>query len=180
MSLLFNQKQEIKSSTNRLSVARPQQQTLNLNREQQVPLKTKTSQKMKVIIYMNNGKYFVAHATAYALGLINTRAVMLDNPKLVEITQEMHNRLKSNPNITIEYVEKVQKQKLKVFVEENRYYIETSAAYALGLLSLEKFSSVSEKKYYIDGSLLTSLKDIYDIEFHSASITEDNDLKNNL
>lgn len=75
---------------------------INLN--QQTQLKTKLKQKKKIIIYKQEKKYFVEHATAFALGLINTRAIMLDNPNLIEISYEMHNRLCQNDEIEINYI----------------------------------------------------------------------------
>ena len=42
---------------------------------------TKLKQKKIIKIYVKEDKHYIEHSTAYALGLINTRAIMLDKPK---------------------------------------------------------------------------------------------------
>ena len=93
-------------------------------------LQTKLRQKSIIKIYIADNKYYVEHSAAHALGLINTRAIMLDSPKLIEISSDIHNKLKSNVDMEIEYI-KIEKKPLKVFADDTKFCITNSAAYAL-------------------------------------------------
>lgn len=156
------------------STTKPKQVTLNINSNQNSQLKTILKQKKKINVYVENEKYFVEHATAFALGLINTRAIMLEKPKLVEISYDIHNKLCKNDEIEIEYISiKNEKAKLKVFVNGSSYCIEKGAAYSLGLLTVEEFNNSDEKYYYITESMLPVLKDKYEVEIYSLNLNEE-------
>ena len=153
-----------------LSATRPET-TLKTGYETQTELYTKTIQKSKIKIYVDNNKFYIDHGTAYALGLINTRAIMLNNnqSKLVEISSDVHNKLQNNESMEIEYVNVARKQKLQIYVDGSDYCIDMAAAYALGLVSAEEFSN-QNGKYYITEDMAKQLSNNYDVEFYSLGL----------
>ena len=158
--------------------ATPPKNILNTELQQNIQLQTKVRQKKKIVIYIIENKYYVDHSTAYALGMVNTRAIMLEKPKLIEINYDTHNILKNNKEFEIEYiVQKLEKPKLKVFISDSTYCIENSAAFALGLLSIEEFNSAVSNYYYISEEFLTKLKENYQIEIYSKNLYEENNNK---
>lgn len=175
MDYMYKKEQEKSHSI--LSATKPKEPILSVNSNQKEQLKTVLKQKKKIIVYVKDKKYFVEHATAFALGLINTRAIMLDEAKLVEISYDIHNKLVATEDIEIEYLAlDVKKEKLKVFVNESSYYIENSSAFSLGLLTVEEFNNVTEKYYCISESMLPFLQSKYDVEMYALNLFED---KNN-
>jgi len=169
--MIFKSKEEKKNNQGLLSATRPNNVKLNIKTEQNLGYQTRLKQKKQIKIYVDNEKYFVEHSTAYALGLINTRAIMLNKPKLIEISSDMHNKLKNNEEIDIEYVKVEHKSKLKVYVDEKSYCIDNSAAYSLGFMTVEEFNNSESNYYYINNSLLEELKKNYEIEIHSLNLT---------
>ena len=137
-------------------------------------LQTKLRQKSIIKIYIADNKYYVEHSAAHALGLINTRAIMLDSPKLIEISSDIHNKLKSNVDMEIEYI-KIEKKPLKVFADDTKFCITNSAAYALGLLTVEEFNNSSNEYYYISNILLEALRRDYNVEIESLNIDNKNE-----
>ena len=153
-----------------LSATKPSKTELRAGLEQNIRQKTILKQKSKITIYIEDGIYYVEHATAYALGLINTRAIMLDVPKLVKISPDIYNKLKSNENLEIEIKNIKKKQPIKVFIDNSLYCIHNSSAYALGLLSVEEFNNSDNNYYYISEDILNKLKEDYDIEYYSLNL----------
>ena len=130
-----------------LSATRPNNKTLTVNAANQ-SLKTGLKQKMKVKIYDQNNNYFIERSAAYALGLINTRAIMInDNNDLIALPADAHNKLRNNHDIEIEYIKEMKKPKLKAYFDGNNYYIDKSAAYALKMIENEEFFA-SEDQFY--------------------------------
>lgn len=74
--------------------------------------KTRTASKLKrkLLVYKKDGKFYIDHSAAYALKLTNVRAIMLDNPKLFEISLQFLNKIQNDKDIEIEYKE-VNKEK---------------------------------------------------------------------
>lgn len=176
MELLYNEKKE--QSQGVLSAVRPEEPILNINYKKETELQTVLRQKKQLTIYIEDNKYFVEHAAAYALGIVNTRSIMLENPKMVEISYEVHAKLSNNDELEIQYVNVVrEKQKLKIFYDGLSFCIESSAAYALGLLTVEEFNNLNTGYYYIDEQILANLKSNYDVEMSSLKISEDNNNK---
>ncbi len=170
MNLLNRQTKQ----NNILSTMKPKEPILDINYNSNVELQTKLRQKKQLIIYIDNNKYFVDHAAAYALGIVNTRAVMLETPKMVEISYDMHAKLCNNDEIEIQYITiEKSKEKLRVFYEESSLCIENSAAYALGLLTVEEFHNSAAGYYYITEDILNNLKANYDIEMSSLKLFEE-------
>ncbi len=170
MPLMF--KQEKSYENNILSATRPSKTTLKTDLTPKTSYKTILRQKSIIKVYVDDDKYYIEHASAYALGIINTRAVMLDTPKLVEISLGLLNKLKADSDIEIEYIRIEKKQPIRVYVDGSNYCIDNSAAYSLGLLSVEEFNNADNDYYYINESLLNSLKEKYKIEFYSLSLEE--------
>lgn len=67
--------------------------------------KTKSRLKRKLMVYKKDGKFYIDNSVAYALKLTNVRAVMTENPHLIEIGIETLYRFQNNEDIEIEYQE---------------------------------------------------------------------------
>ena len=168
MNLFKEKKNEYENSV--LSATKPKEQILKTGLETNLHLQTRLKQKSIIKIYVDDNKYYVEHSAAYALGLIKTRAIMMDNPKLIEISSEIHNKLKSNDSIDIEYIKIEKKQPLKVYIDGSQYCIANSAAYALGLLSVEQFNNSESDYYYITEDILNNFKERYNVEYCSLNL----------
>lgn len=160
-----------------LSMSKPKDTILKTGLNTNSNLQTKLKQKSIVKIYVDNNKYYVEHSAAYALGLIKVRAIMMEKPKLVEITSEVHNKLKSNDSIEIEYIKVEKKQHLKVYIDNSQYCIDNSAAYSLGLINVEEFNKSNSDYYYITEEILNDLKQKYDVEFYSLNLEKNSSNK---
>ena len=158
------------NTNNLLSATRPRASTLKMNTEEITMLQTRLKQRKKIKIYIEENKYYLEHSAAYALGLINTRAIMLDKPKMIELPDSIHNKLKNQDDIDIEYIKIEKKPKLKVYVDDSNYCIDNAAAYALGLLSTEEFYSLESEYYYINKDFLDNLMNQYEVEFYSLNL----------
>lgn len=95
---------------------------------------------------------------------------MLENPRLVEMPSEIHNKLKSNENIDMKYIKIEKKQTLKVYIDSSDYFIDISAAYALLLLNVEEFNNSQYEYYYITEEMINKLKEKYKIELYSLNL----------
>lgn len=169
---LFKEKNRV-NENNVLSATRPIVSILKVSGETKTQLQTRLKQKSIIKIYINENRYYVEHSVAYALGLIKTRAIMMDNPKLIEITCDIHSKLKSNDNIEIEYIKVLKKQSLKVYVDGINYCINTSAAYALGFLTVEEFNNAESQYYYINIEILETLKNSFNVELYSLNLLKE-------
>ena len=167
---LFKDKNEYENSV--LSATRPKETILKIDLKSNYQLQTRLKQKSIIKIYIDENKYYVEHSAAFALGLIKTRAIMLDNPKLIEISSEVHNKLKSNDSIEIEYIRVERKQSLKIYTNGSQYCIDNSAAYALGFLNVEEFNNPESDYYYISEDVLNNLKKKFNIEFYSLNLEQ--------
>lgn len=159
-----------KSGRGILSATRPTKITLETGYETKTNLQTILKQKSIIKIYIDENKYYVEHSAAYALGLIKTRAIMLDSPKLIEISSDIHSKLKSSDSIEIEYIKIEKKQFLKVYVDDSKCCINNSAAYALGLLTVEEFNNSENEYYYITEEMVNNLKEKFNIEFYALNL----------
>ena len=175
MNLLNNNK--TKNNNSILSATKPNNTILTINSKQSMQPQTKLKQKKIIKIYVKEDKYYIEHSTAYALGLINTRAIMLDKPKMIELPNHIHNKLKNKDDIDIEYVKIEKKQKLKVYVNNSNLFIDNAAAYSLGLLSDEQFYSLENEYYYIDKFFLDNLTKQYEIEYYSLNLYNESSKK---
>lgn len=164
-----------------LSATRPSVSKLIVNATVSKPLKTMLKQRMVIKIYVDESKNkkYVEHSTAYALGLIKTRAVMLEKPHLVEITDAIFNKLESDSRYRIDKIIIENKQPLKVYVDGDNYFIDISAAYALNLLGIEDFQKAEDKYYYITKELLEKLSSQYNIEKYAMGLEQTMQDRNN-
>ena len=167
---LLHKKNSTQNNHSLLSATLPRESILKINNKQELSQQTKLKQRKKIKIYIEEDKFYIEHSTAYALGLIKTRAVMLDKPKLIEVSAAIHTKLKSDNDIDIEYIKIEKKPKLKVYIDNSNYCIDNAAAYSLGWLSIEQFSSLESEYYYIDKSVLEVLNNQYEIEFYSLNL----------
>lgn len=168
---LYKEK-ENKYENSILSATRPKETILKTGLETNFQLQTKLKQKSIIKIYVDENKYYVEHSAAFALGLIKTRAIMMDNPKLIEISSEVHNKLKANDLIEIEYIKIEKKQPLKIYTDGSQYCIDNSAAYSLGFLNVEQFNSPGSSYYYISEDVLNNLKEKFNVEFYSLNLEQ--------
>ena len=67
--------------------------------------KTNLRLKSKLMVYKKDGKFYIDNSAAYALNLTNVRAMMTENPYLIEIGTETLYRVQNNEDIEIEYQE---------------------------------------------------------------------------
>lgn len=171
--LLSATRPDNRNNSSILSTTRPSDISLKNNMNNTSGLKTRLETKSKILIYDIEGKFYVEHATAYALNLVNTRAIMLDKPKLIELPVDIHNKLKTMSNGEIEYKKIIKKPKLKVYVSNSNYFINSSAAYSLGLLSDEEFANIQNNYYYIDSSMIEVFKEKFDIEFNALGLEKE-------
>lgn len=171
--LLSATRPDNRNNSSILSATRPSDISLKNNMNNTSGLKTRLETKSKILIYDIEGKFYVEHATAYALNLVNTRAIMLDKPKLIELPVDIHNKLKTMSNVEIEYKKIIKKPKLKVYVSNSNYFIDSSAAYSLGLLSDEEFANIQNNYYYIDSNMIEVFKEKFDIEFNALGLEKE-------
>ena len=169
--MLYNKKENNNKFTisNNLSATKPslQTETQQTNQPQR-----NFAQKQILLVYVNDDRFYIQRSSAYALGIINTRAIMVNGPDdLIEISKEKLAVVSSRDNIELKF-EKItlekkvpERQKIKIYKENLNHYIDMSAAYALGLISLENFNAMSGELYPISDNYLVFLQNKYDVEF---------------
>lgn len=69
--------------------------------------------KRKLRVYRRDGKFYIDHSAAYALGLTNVRSIMTEKAHLIEIGIETLHRFQSDKDIEIIYQELDKEQKSK-------------------------------------------------------------------
>lgn len=168
--MLKNKKQE-PTQNNILSLSRnlerPKLDTkLSINTRTQ----SSTSRLKKVLdVYENDSGLYISKAAAYSLGLINTRAIMLqDTNQLFQITKEQLEKIKHNDyeiNIIKQEINEQTKQEIQVFTSEDRMYIFSASAYALGLIDVETFNSTSRNLYEINENIFNYINNKYRVEY---------------
>ena len=177
MSLYFkDNKLKINSSNDLLSTTKNREPILDITYKVDSQLQSRLKQKKIIKIYIEDNKFFIEHAAAFALRIVNTRAIMTDTPKLVEISYDMHNKLKNNDELEIEYIKIENKNKLslKVYYDGNNYYLDNAAAYALGLIDVQElYNSDKDNYHYIDEEMLNYLENQYNIEIHSLNLANE-------
>lgn len=168
--MLKNKKQE-QSQNNILSLSR------NLERPKlDTILSTKTrtqnsASKLKKIldVYESDSSIYISKAAAYSLGFINTRAIMLqDTNKLFQITKEQLEKIKHSDyelNIIKQKSNEQKKQGIQLFTSEDRMYISTSSAYAMGLIDAETFNSTTRNLYEINENIFNYINNKYSVEY---------------
>lgn len=181
MPLIFKEKNTKNNGI--LSATKPQDMTLSINQTAE-NIKLQTAQKQKIIlnIYVDkeNNKIFADASTAYALGVTSVRAIMTGT-KLYEITNEHIQKYKNRlPNMDVEFnkiILEQKKDKIKMYyTQENKFYIDYSSSYALGLISDKDFNDYSLQYY---GPLaefeINFIKSKYNVELGQITPIEKND-----
>ena len=148
-----------------------EQLTLQKNKDNQLNLGLRLKKILKVYIELETGKKLVDAASAYALGLTKVRAIMTGEARYKEIPEDVINKLKER-DYEIEYITlpRKEKQKIQVFYEDNKYYISSGAAYALGYIDNKKFNN--DEKIYgpLLDQQLENIKYNFVVEFENMRI----------
>lgn len=104
---------------------------------------TKSAAKRKLLVYRENGKFYIDHSAAYALGKTSVRAIMLEKPKLVEVDLQFLQEMQNRDDIEIEYRDKeknkskdVKKGDLSDALDEIK-----GETYGIGVCNIERGSS---------------------------------------
>ncbi len=110
--MFFKKKEKEEPKHSILSATRPKME-LNLDKKENEGSKSlRTRQIINVFIDIETNRKFVESFAAYAIGLTNVRAVMLDNPKYYEITTSKIEELE-NKGYEVNYIELPKRQKYK-------------------------------------------------------------------
>ena len=123
--------------------AKSEQTILRTNeRQQNANTQTRLRQKRKLLVYKKDGKFYIDNSAAYVLKLTNVRAIMTENPHLIEIGIETLARFQNNGDIEIEYKElnkdkeiKKEKSDLSEILDELE-----EGEYGIGLHGIDKGS----------------------------------------
>ena len=96
--------------------------------------------KRKLRVYRRDGKFYIDHSAAYALGLTNVRSIMTEKAHLIEIGIETLHRFQSNKDIEIIYQEldKEQKSKTKQSNLEDTLGKLEQGEYGIGIHGIDK------------------------------------------
>lgn len=164
MGLQFKEQKNGVTMPDRLSISRNfERTTTNTNTRQKEPMKNSYIQKMKLKIYISSdNRKFIEKSAAYSLGLTGVRAIMVENQlNFFEISDVQLEALKSR-NIEMEYCQVPdemvpKKPSIKVFQQGVNYFIEPSAAYALGLITDKNFYALGNQLYQVSDNLLAFL-----------------------
>lgn len=168
---MLKSKKQNQSQNNILSLSR------NLERPKlDTILSTKTrtqnsASKLKKIldVYESDSILYISKAAAYSLGFINTRAIMLqDTNQLFQITKEQLEKIKHSDyelNIIKQESNEQTKQGIQVFTSEDKMYISTSSAYAMGLIDTETFNSTTRNLYEINENIFNYINNKYSVEY---------------
>lgn len=104
------------------------------------PTKLIMRTKRKLRVYRRDGKFYIDHSAAYALGLTNVRSIMTEKAHLIEIGIETLHRFQSNKDIEIIYQEldKEQKSKTKQSNLEDTLGKLEQGEYGIGIHGIDK------------------------------------------
>ena len=127
---------------------KPKQKVIYKKTQPQLKAKNKEKLKQKLIIYQDNGKFFISYFAAYAMGLTNTRSIMLDEPRFFEIPIDTLNKLKNNELIDIEY------QNLKINQEEKNITSDLEPSfYGIGIHGIYDGDKLAKAKNILNSGL---------------------------
>lgn len=115
---------------------------------------TKSRLKRKLMVYKENGKFYIDRSAAYALKLTNVRAVMIGKPHLIEIGIETLYRFQNNEDIEIEYQELDKDKEIKKEETDLSKTLEglEQGEYGVGIHGIDKGSR--EEKQGIADSII--------------------------
>lgn len=164
---MYNYKGKKKADeSNLLSLSRNlrrDQVQLNVNKQKTDNSKgLQSSLKSILEVYLKDNKKFINYSAAYALGLVNTRAIMLQKTnKLFEVSDSLLEKIKNK--VEIKYIklqeEKVERQSIQIFLDEDgNQFISSSAAFALSIIDVEVFWNSDSSYYQINDNIKTFLE----------------------
>ena len=118
------------------------QLTLNRNfgRSSSMSTQAMPNVKRELIVYKQDDKLYIDHSAAYALNMVNVRAVMTETPHLVEIGLEELYKLQNDGNVNIEYQLMDKKQEQAIEEESLEDAIENleQGEYGIGVHGIDK------------------------------------------
>ncbi len=175
---LFNSRLSLGNNLERkpsdLQIKRP---SLKLNDSQETvsASKLKTVLKQNLLIYTSEDKFLVDPSTAYSLNLINLEGFMNGDSKYLQLPSSMLLKLQNNKQLNIEYQElevnknSDSKKTLEIFKDNDKFFINNSAAYALNLISTEQLMSEDSELHQIYLNTLLKFQDDPNIliEYHN-------------
>lgn len=166
--MIFRNKKKEEPKHSILSAIKPKPKLdLGLNKKENTGSKgVREKQILNVFVDVESNRKFIESFAAYAIGLTNVRAVMLDNPKYYEITTSKIKELEAK-EYEVNYIElpKRKKQKIRVYCSANKYYIDMASAYVLGYIDDKQFYDVSNDFYLLDNAKFEYIKNNYDVEY---------------
>ena len=116
--------------------------TLNRNfgRSSSMSTQAMPNVKRELIVYKQDDKLYIDHSAAYALNMVNVRAVMTETPHLVEIGLEELYKLQNDGNVNIEYQLMDKKQEQAIEEESLEDAIENleQGEYGIGVHGIDK------------------------------------------
>lgn len=128
--------------------------------------------KKKIDVYENDSRLYISRAAAYALGFINTRAIMInESNQLFAITRDQMQKIRDNDyeiNLIRYEIPEQSKQGILVFVSEDKMYISVSSAYSIGLIDVETFSSTSHNLYEINENTFNYINNNFRVEYEDS------------
>ena len=116
--------------------------------------KTKLRQKRKLLVYKKDGKFYIDNSAAYALKLTNVRAIMTENPHLIEVGIEALYRFQNNEDIEILYQELDKDKEIKTEKLDLTEILDglEEGEYGIGIHGIDKGSR--EEKHGIAESII--------------------------
>lgn len=126
----------------------------------QTNTKTKLRQKRKLLVYKKDEKFYIDHSAAYALKLTNVRAIMTENPHLIEIGVETLYRFQNDKDTEIVYQELNKDKEIKTKKFDLIEILDRleEGEYGIGIHGIDKGSR--EEKQSIAGSISNEGLDI--------------------
>lgn len=172
--MIFRNKKKEEPKHSILSAVKPKPKLdLSLNKKENTVSKgVREKQILNIFIDVETNRKFIESFAAYAIGLTNVRAVMLDNPKYYEITTSKIKELE-NRGCEVNYIELPKRKKIIVYSCDDEYYIDMSSAYVLGYIDVKQFYDVSNDFYLLDNAKFEYIKNNYDVEYNQI-INESN------
>lgn len=159
-----------------LSATQPKPK-LSLQQQEKKVIKTITISKSILVVYLDpdTKEKLIDSAAAYALHLTNVRSVMLDSPRLVRIPDSVIEKLNQDPRYEITYrtLPPKTKEKIIVYYADDGLYLDSAAAYAVGLMDVQRFYMEEGKYGPLSDNEAAFIKTQYEVTFQKLEQTID-------
>ena len=108
--------------------------------------KTESKLKRKLFVLKKDGHFFISHAAARSLGIAKTRAIMVNNPNMIEIDAGTLLILQNDESIEIEYTNQSKGIDAKKYQTDLSTMLDglESGEYGIGIHGIDK-GSIEEK-----------------------------------